>query len=439
MSAHPRETQPVGAPGRARRPNFFRSQRLLWSAVACLSLASCAGGRDSGGDPAALRRLLDEDRQAHLQLDAALLASHLADTLLSIESGQVARIPRGEVESTFRSYFAGAHYTAWEDVEPPVVRIAPGGQMAWVVRKVRVDREQPGAGGTLQRRQFTSAWTATYEWRSSRWQMTTVTSTFVPEPAAAVHKSAAEAPRVAPGDRGASPAPPVGPFLLRQVIAPGDTSRWAAWTPPGWTREKSWPGVVFLHGAGECGEDGLKPTRVGLGPALVANPERWPCVVVFPQKPREDDEWEEHEDIVLEILEAARAEFHIDPERLALTGISQGGHGVWMFGARYATSWSCLAPVCGYGRPRTVARRVARLPVWAFHGSLDDVVDPDESRRIIAAIRNEKSALGLEPEGNTGARLTLYPDANHNSWDPAYAEPALPEWLLSHRRGAAAR
>lgn len=222
-------------------------------------------------------------------------------------------------------------------------------------------------------------------------------------------------------------------FLVREVEVGGTRHRFAVWVFPEWRPDRLWPGIVFLHGSGEFGVDGLKPTMIGLGPVLQAHPERWPCVVVFPQKPLEDEEWEEREDLVLAELAAARSEFHIDPDRIALTGLSQGGHGTWMIGARHADLWSCLAPVCGYGRPRTVARRVARLPVWAFHGMLDDVVDPQDTRRTVEAIRAERTKLGLDPEG---ARLTLYPKANHNAWDPAYGEPHLPMWLLSHRQAA---
>lgn len=245
-------------------------------------------------------------------------------------------------------------------------------------------------------------------------------------PAACDARLASGAP---PPDSVAGPA--AGRFVERTVRVRGATHRFRVWLPPGHDTRQAWPGVLFLHGSGECGDDAVKPTRVGLGPVLEAHPGRWPCVVVFPQKPLEDEEWEEREALALAALDAATREFRIDPERVSLTGMSQGGHGVWYLGARHPARWAALAPVCGYGRWRTVARRVARLPVWAFHGLRDDVVLPEETRQIVGAIRAERERLGLDPEG---ARRTLYPDANHNAWDPAYGEEELPRWLLGQRR-----
>ena len=222
-----------------------------------------------------------------------------------------------------------------------------------------------------------------------------------------------------------------GTFLPRQLALEGVVMRYTVYVPPGYDPGRAWPCAVFLHGSGECGTDGERPTKIGLGPALLAHPERWPCLVVFPQKPREDEEWEEREGLVLAALDSVQREFRVDPDRVALTGISQGGHGTWLIGARHAARWSCLAPVCGYGRAQTIARRVARLPVWAFHGLRDDVVDPRDTQKIVEGIRAERGRLGLDP---AAARMTLYPEANHDSWDPAYAEAELPGWLLGQRR-----
>jgi predicted peptidase len=203
---------------------------------------------------------------------------------------------------------------------------------------------------------------------------------------------------------------------------------YAVWLPPGYDRARAWPCIVFMNGSGECGTDGLKQTWQGLGPELIAHPERWPFVAVLPQKPDADEEWEEREDLVFAALKAVQRSFAIDPERIALTGISQGGHGAWMIGARHPDRWSCLVPVCGYGRARTVGR-AWKLPVWAFQGLKDDVVDPREPQAIVAELARRKQVAGL-PE----PRMTLYSDLGHGCWATAYADSTLPAWMLEQRR-----
>lgn len=219
-----------------------------------------------------------------------------------------------------------------------------------------------------------------------------------------------------------------GRYVEEHLRAGGKGYRFLVWLPPGHGEARAWPGIVFLHGSGECGVDPRAPTRVGLGPRLMESPERWPFVVAFPQKPLDVEEWEEREDLVLAAAELLVRKHGVSRSRIALAGLSQGGHGVWMIGARHPGRWSCLVPVCGYGRGRTVGPRVARLPVWAFHGLQDDVVDPRETREVVRWARERREALGLDPQG---IRMTLYPDANHGAWEPAFAEPELPAWILA--------
>ena len=233
----------------------------------------------------------------------------------------------------------------------------------------------------------------------------------------------------------ASPAGAEGKgFVVRELTIGGALHRYAVWTPPDYDAARAWPCLVFLHGSGEWGDDGEKPTRIGLGPQLAAHPERWPFVVVFPQKPTEEEEWEEREDVVLAALDSVRRDYAVDSTRIALTGMSQGGHGTWYLGARHARRWSCLVPVCAYGRARSVAPRVAALPVWAFHGLRDDLVNPEDTRLIVGEIRARRARLGHPPSDSLVVRMTLYPEANHNAWDPAYSEPELPRWILAQRR-----
>jgi predicted peptidase len=226
-----------------------------------------------------------------------------------------------------------------------------------------------------------------------------------------------------------------GEWRHRQLEARGARLPYALWVPRGEEPERGWPLVVFLHGSGESGRDGKKPTQVGLGPQLAAHPERWPCLVLMPQKPTETEEWTEYEDFVLASVAAVRSQHGVDPDRIALTGMSQGGHGTYYIGARHPELFGRLAPVCGYGRARTLASRLADRPVWAFHGLLDDVVEPRETALIIKWIHDLRRARGLDPDL---ARLTIYPEANHNSWDRAYGEPALPDWLTAVNGPAAA-
>ncbi len=230
--------------------------------------------------------------------------------------------------------------------------------------------------------------------------------------------------------QGGSAAATPGRFEFRTVKVKGVAHRFAVWLPPGFTKDgPKRPAILFLHGSGESGTDGEKETKVGLGPALEAHPERWPFVVVMPQKPSEFEEWWEHEDLAFAALDDAARVYRLDERRVALVGMSQGGHGAWMMAARYPDRWRCVVPICGYARAHTVAPRISRLPVWCFQGLKDDVVNPHETREIVRWLRDIEKRDGLD---TTLVRATFFPDANHDAWDPAFAEPELPVWIAQH-------
>lgn len=215
-------------------------------------------------------------------------------------------------------------------------------------------------------------------------------------------------------------------LLERSVTVDGEPHRFAIWVPAGYDPRTPSPCVVFLNGSGECGTDGLKQTTVGLPPAAKADPQQWPCIIVMPQKPVKAAEWEEYEPLVLACLDDAKRELNVDARRITLTGLSQGGHGAWMIGARHPEIFAALAPVCGYGHPNTIAPRLKDRPVWAFHGEQDDVVPVDETKRMIAALRH----LNSRPD----PKMTIVPDAKHNSWDKAYRDCGLGQWLLAQSK-----
>ena len=220
----------------------------------------------------------------------------------------------------------------------------------------------------------------------------------------------------------------VSGFLAKSIAHGGREHRYACYVPAGERPAAGWPLVVFLHGMGECGTDGWLQTEVGLGSAIRRAPQRWPAVVLFPQKPDAQKQWADYEAMVLAIVAATEKELPIDANRRTLTGLSQGGAGTWTIGARTRAMWQAFAPVCGYGEPDGIADGLAGAPVWAFHGDADRVVAAAHSKKLVAAV----AAAGAAQQAAIAPLLTLYPGVGHNSWDKAYRDEALAEWLLAH-------
>ena len=240
-----------------------------------------------------------------------------------------------------------------------------------------------------------------------------------------------------------TPTRSTGSFVERNLEIAGETRRYQVFVPASAAGGRMPPVIVFLHGSGERGSDGAKQTLVGIGPYLRAHQDRFPAIVVFPQAP-DETEWAGNADLVFATLDAATREFNGDPDRTYLTGLSMGGYGTWDMAMRAPGRFAALAPVCGgVVHPRrpsmgvsgiagaanpyaAVAARLKDTPVWQFHGALDDVVSPDYSRQMDAA---------LQAAGARDARLTIFPDANHNSWDATYSQtPELWTWLFAQKR-----
>lgn len=191
--------------------------------------------------------------------------------------------------------------------------------------------------------------------------------------------------------------------------------------PPGYNDDTDamWPLVIFLHGAGERGDDLEKVTSHG--PArYIKEGKSYPFVVVAPQCPA--NQWWDV-DTVLALLDTTMESERIDPDRVYLTGLSMGGYGAWSVAARQPERFAAIVPICGGGNVRE-AGKLKNVPVWAFHGAKDPVVPLESSKEMVAAVN----------ETGGDARLTIYPDAGHDSWTETYENPELWEWLLSHKR-----
>jgi predicted peptidase len=236
-----------------------------------------------------------------------------------------------------------------------------------------------------------------------------------------------------------------GGFLARTLVVDGNAYRYQVFVPGRRAGGRHPPVILFLHGTGERGSDGDKPTRVGLGPHLRAHAADFPALVVFPQAPDGHDWKGVAADIAFAALEAATVEFGGDRDRTYLTGLSMGGYGTWELALLQPRRFAALVPVCGAllpprderdlfvtplagiaGPHAALAARLGHVPTWIFHGAKDDLVPPRDDRLTYAA---------LKAAGAGDVHYTEFADANHNAWDPAYATPGLWTWLFAqHRR-----
>ncbi len=237
-----------------------------------------------------------------------------------------------------------------------------------------------------------------------------------------------------PATRPAQPVRPRG-FLFFELEFDGQNYPYVVYVPPEYDPQRAWPVILFLHGSGERGRDGLRQTEVGLGRAIRLHRSRIPAVVVMPQCPP-GRTWDDAMlEVALRCVQQASQRYRLDPRRVYLTGLSLGGAGAWRLAAELPGRFAAVVPICGFvGDPRTrpptelvarMAPHLARTPIWCFHGAADPAVSVEQSRTITAAV---KAAGGR-------VRYTEIPGAGHNVWDRAYGDPNLWKWLFAQRLG----
>ncbi len=180
-----------------------------------------------------------------------------------------------------------------------------------------------------------------------------------------------------------------------------------------------WPLVLFLHGAGESGSDLAKVKTHG-PPKLVEANGPFPFILVSPQSPGRG--W--NPDFLNALLDSLIKKYRVDKNRVYLTGLSMGGYGTWALAAAHPEKFAAIAPICGGGNTNDAAK-LARLPIWVFHGGKDNTVPLKRSEEMVEAIK----AAGGNP------KFTVYPEAGHDSWTATYDNPEFWKWLLAQKRG----
>jgi predicted peptidase len=185
--------------------------------------------------------------------------------------------------------------------------------------------------------------------------------------------------------------------------------------------KKKPPLVMFLHGAGERGNN-LELVKLHGIPKLIAEGKEFPFIAVSPQCPT-NSWWTMELDALKGLLESIIKTNNVDPKRVYLTGLSMGAMGTWQFAGTYPQFFAAIAPICGGGEIQ-LTRNLTKMPIWAFHGDKDEAVPLEESQRMVAGVKHHGGK----------AKLTIYKNVGHDSWTKTYNNPKFYDWLLSHKK-----
>ena len=211
----------------------------------------------------------------------------------------------------------------------------------------------------------------------------------------------------------------------------GEVLPYRIYVPEGYDAQEKYPLVLFLHGAGERGDDNRAQTKKNSVVQTLLSEEnlaKYPCIVLAPQCPEEqlwagDEQGKTAE--LMGLLEQTKAAYSIDDDRVYVTGISMGGFGTFGMLAAYPDYFAAAAPVCG-GWGTADAELFKDVPIWVFHGAKDKAVETENSRRVVKAMENA---------GAAEVKYTEYPNERHPSWEIAYREAELFPWMFGCQRG----
>ncbi|GAC1422505.1 MAG: dienelactone hydrolase family protein [Flavisolibacter sp.] len=235
-------------------------------------------------------------------------------------------------------------------------------------------------------------------------------------------------------------------YQKKWLINGKDSLPYRVLLPINFQASKKYPLIVFLHGSGERGRDNEKQLMHG-GDLFLRSDIRasFPAIVIFPQCP-DGQSWTNYKlkfggngvqavdyglvapptptmTLLQQLFAKAKEDYRIDHKRIYLGGLSLGGMGTFDFVIRHPKIIAAAFPICG-AADAAQARTVRKTSWWIFHGGKDNVVPPASSIAMAEALKKEKARV----------KLTIYPEANHNSWDSAFAEKNLFPWMFAQHR-----
>lgn len=246
-----------------------------------------------------------------------------------------------------------------------------------------------------------------------------------------------------------SPAQDINAYKKALFTQGHDTLRYRIMYPPNYKPGKSYPLVVFLHGAGERGNDNEKQLWHGADLFLRDTvQEKFPAIVVFPQCPV-DSSWSRFtkmtdtttpdvrnralntyalttpERLVKLLINDLVQRKVADKNRIYLGGLSLGGFGVYDLVIHYPKYFAAAFTISAQANVKLYTQKAPHFPIWIFHGDSDNTISVQPDRDLYNA---------LQGMGAKNVKYTEYPGVQHNSWDNAFAEPDLLPWLFSFKK-----
>ncbi len=231
-------------------------------------------------------------------------------------------------------------------------------------------------------------------------------------------------------------------YSQEHFISGNDTLHYRMLLPKDFSESKQYPIVLFLHGAGERGNDNAKQLSHG-SKLFVDNRDLFPAIVIFPQCPQEDYWANATVDrstkpitlkfpldiaptksmtLVMQLMDEMVMKSYAKKDQVYVAGLSMGGMGTFEILYRKPETFTAAFAICGAGNPEAAENYAKKVPMWIFHGANDDVVNPQSSVYMVSGILK----YGGKPN------FSLFAKDNHNSWDSAFAEPELLPWLFSN-------
>jgi predicted peptidase len=180
------------------------------------------------------------------------------------------------------------------------------------------------------------------------------------------------------------------------------------------------PLILFLHGSGERG-DKLPLVKKHGPPKIVEERSDLPFIVVSPQLSLDNQRFDSR--ALGALLDSVEQKYHVDKDRVYLTGLSMGGAGAWQLAAFQPNRFAAVVPICGYTDARD-GIKLKRTAVWAIHGDLDGAVPFPETEQMVDALRT----------AGADVKFSIFHGSGHDTWTTTYGMPEFYEWLLRHRR-----